>query len=118
MTSSELHALILSLPETEAYDHGGLPAFRVRGRRFASMLDDDGINLMPGEPGIRAAAAMWPGACSERWFAKRLAAVRVAYPRLARETVVELVEEAWASKAPKRVVTAYAERRGIAGDDA
>jgi hypothetical protein len=98
---------VLALPEVEEYDHGGLPAFRVRGKRFASMLDDSGVNLMPGEAAIRMAIATWPETCTERWFAKRLAAVRVALPRVDAAVREELVVEAWASKAPKRLAAEF-----------
>ena len=107
MRADDLRRIALALPEVEEYDHGDLPAFRVRGKRFATMLDDSGVNLMPGEAAIRMAVATWPGACTERWWGKRLAAVRVALPAVAPEVLEELVTEAWASKAPKRLVAAH-----------
>jgi hypothetical protein len=107
MDAAQARRLVLTLPEIEEYDHGGLPAFRVRGKRFATMLDDSGINLMPGEAAIHMAVATWPDACAERWFAKRLVAVRVALPVVADDVLEELVTEAWASKAPKRLVSAH-----------
>jgi hypothetical protein len=103
MDAEQVRRMILALPEVEEYDHGGLPAFRVRGKRFATMLDEDGVNLMPGEAAIRMAVATWPGACAERWFAKRLAAVRVALGAADDDVVEELVMEAWASKAPRHL---------------
>jgi hypothetical protein len=103
MDAEQVRRMILALPEVDEYDHGGLPAFRVRGKRFATMLDDEGINLMPGEAAIRMATATWPDACTERWFAKRLAAVRVALGAADDAVLEELVLEAWASKAPKRL---------------
>ena len=104
MDAEVVRRVILALPEVEEYDHGGLPAFRVRGKRFATMLDDEGVNLMLGEATIRMAAATWPAWCTERWFAKRLAAVRVALPDVDPAVLDELVAEAWASKAPKRLL--------------
>jgi hypothetical protein len=103
MDAEGVRRMILALPEVEEYDHGGLPAFRVRGKRFATMLDAEGVNLMPGEAAIRMAVATWPDACSERWFARRLAAVRVAIGAVDPAVLEELVGEAWASKAPKRL---------------
>jgi hypothetical protein len=95
--------LALALPGVEEYEHGGLPAFRVHGKRFATMLDDDGVNLMLGELGILAAAAAWPEACEARHFAGRIAAVRVAYRALPAGVLPELLEEAWGRKAPRRL---------------
>jgi hypothetical protein len=111
VNAEQVRQMILALPQVEEYDHGGLPAFRVRGRRFASMLDDSGVNLMPGEAAIRMATATWPAACAERWFAKRLAAVRVALPRGDAAVLEELVVEAWASKAPKRLAAEFLAER-------
>lgn len=98
---AEVRRLALALPEVEEYEHGGRPAFRVRGTRFATMLDDDGINLMLDEEGIRAAVATWPDACRERHFGARLTSVRAAYGRLPEDAFAGLLEEAWGRKAPK-----------------
>jgi hypothetical protein len=113
MDRARLHELILSLPEVTEYEHGGLPAFRVRGKRFASMLDERAINLMPGEEAILAAAASWPGACEARTFAGRVAAVGVRYGELEAGVVEELVADAWASKAPRALVRARLAARDL-----
>jgi hypothetical protein len=110
MRVDEVLRLALELPETELYDHGGRPAVRVRGKRFASMLDGEGINLMLGEQGIEAAVARWPHACTPNHFAGRLSSVRLAHGAVPAEIVAELLEEAWAVKAPKRLVEAYTGR--------
>jgi hypothetical protein len=94
--------LALALPEVEEYEHGDLPAFRVHGKRFATMLDEDGVNLMLDEEGILAAVGRWPEACEARHFAGRIAALRVSYRALPAGLLPELLEEAWARKAPRR----------------
>jgi hypothetical protein len=104
MDVAEVRRIALALPEVEEYEHGDLPAFRVRGKRFASMLDEDGVNLMLDEDGIRAAIACWPDACRPNEFAGRLASVRAAYRALPAGTLAELMEEAWARKAPRRLL--------------
>jgi hypothetical protein len=92
----------------EEYDHGGLPSFRVRGRpRFASGLDEHAISLVAGEEAIREAVAEWPETCKESWHGPKLVAVRVAYPQMPDEVVIELVTESWAHRAPVRVVRQY-----------
>ena len=103
MDVADVRRIALALPEAEEYEHGDLPAFRVRGKRFASMLDADGINLKLGEEGITAAAASWPDACTPRVFAGRLSSVRVAYAALPEDVVRDLILEAWSRRAPKRL---------------
>lgn len=105
MDRDALRELLLGLPEAEEYEHGGLPAFRVKGKsRFATMLDDEGVNLFPGEPGILAFTQAYPDVCSERWWGKRLAAVRLRYPDAPRALVEEMVYESYAARAPKRLI--------------
>lgn len=108
MSRERLREFALSLPGAEEYGHGGRPSFRVRGRaRFASGLDEDGISLVPGEEAIRETVAEWPHACAEGWHGPRLVPVRVGYPALPDELVMELVTGSWAYRAPSRLVKAY-----------
>lgn len=111
MDVEQVREIALGLPEVHEYEHGGLPAYRVRGRRFASMLDRSGVNLMPGEDAIRAAVAEWPQWCREEWFGQRLAAVRVTFESMSPAIVAELVTEAWRWKAPKTLVRSHDERQ-------
>jgi hypothetical protein len=107
MDRDAVRTAILALPEVEEYVHGDLPAFRIRGKRFATMLDDEGVNLMPGEPAIRALTQQYPQLCSERWWGRRLASVHVTYGAMAPDLLEELVLEAWSSKAPAAVLRAH-----------
>ncbi|MFE4470064.1 hypothetical protein ACFRFH_14725 [Leifsonia sp. NPDC056824] len=102
MDAAAVRALALGLPEVEEYEHGGLPAFRVRGARFATMLDPETltVNLMLGEAGIREAAAAWPEHCSERWFAGRLSSAQVDFSDIEPGLLRELVTDAWRNRAP------------------
>jgi hypothetical protein len=114
MHRDAVRTAVLALPEVEEYVHGDLPAFRIRGKRFATMLDDEGVNLMPGEPAIRALVEQYPQFCSERWWGQRLAAVRVAFGSMPPALLEELVLEAWASKAPASVLRVHDVQRGEA----
>lgn len=106
-----VRACALALPEVEEYEHGDCPAFRVRGKRFASMLDDEGINVMLDEDGIRAALALWPDACRAVRFGTRVIAVRVTYAALPAAVVPDLLEDAWARRAPRSLAGALAASR-------
>lgn len=110
MDAEQVRRIALGLPDVEEYDHGGLPAFRVRGKRFASMLDQDSMNLMPGAEAIRAAVTEWPQWCREGWFGKRLAAVQVAFAAIDPTILEELITDAWRSKAPKTLLRSYDDR--------
>jgi hypothetical protein len=97
----------VALPEVEEYEHGGRPAFRVRGKRFASVLGADGVNLMLDEHAIRVAAAEWPAWCVPQTFGDRLAALRVLLPEADPAVVEHLVTAAWRRRAPRTVVRAH-----------
>src|SRR5437660_10919609 len=77
VTTDEARRLALGLPETVEQDHHGRPSFRVAKRIFATLWDERHMNVMLDEPGIMTAVADHPGECSEVYWGKRLAAVRV-----------------------------------------
>lgn len=101
------HAFALSLPEAAQQDHHGLPSFRVRGKIFATVPDDDHLRVMVDEGEIRAAAAEDPAAFAEFWWGSRLSCVVVDLRAAPPDQVRELLTEAWRRKAPKRLVQAF-----------
>jgi hypothetical protein len=105
MTSRQ-HAreLALALPETIEQDHHGRPSFRVADKIFATRWDEDHMNLMLDEPGIRTATQQMPEICSEVWWDKRLRAVRVELAQISAEELGEMLTDAWEHKAPSRLV--------------
>lgn len=104
VTVEEARRLALSLPESSELDHHGRPSFRVAGRIFATLWDPDHMNVMLDEPGIRTAIEADPGACTEVWWGRRLAAVRVDLRAATPTLVGELLADAWERKAPTRLV--------------
>lgn len=98
ITTDQARAFALELPDAVEQDHHGRPSFRVSKRIFATLWDDRHMNVMLDEPGIKTAVADHVDVCSEVWWGKRLAAVRidldVAEPGLLRE----LLEDAWETK--------------------
>jgi hypothetical protein len=98
LSADDARRLALSLPDAVEQDHHGRPSFRVSRRIFATLWDVEHVNVMLDEPGILTATQEHPETCSEVWWGKRLAAVRVALP-LADEALLEgLLEDAWESK--------------------
>jgi hypothetical protein len=107
ITDLQVRGLALALPEVTELDHHGNPAFRVRGRIFATLPDAGYLHVMVGEHEIRAAVAADPAACTERWWGKRLAALRVDLSAAEAGAVGELLTEAWRRKAPPGLVRAH-----------
>jgi hypothetical protein len=94
----------MALPEVIEQGHHGRPSFRVGGRIFATLWDEEHTNVMLDEDGIRTAAQAHPEVCEELRWGRRLAAVRVNLRRADATLVSELYEDAWEGKAPKRLV--------------
>lgn len=104
MTSPEqARRLALALPEAVEADHHGRPSFRIAGRIFATLWDENRMNVMLDEPGIRTAAQSSPAVCCELCWGTRRRAVRVALDRVDAHQLGELLTDAWEHKAPKTV---------------
>jgi hypothetical protein len=96
--------LALSLPEAVEQDHHGRPSFRVGGKIFATLWNDERMNVMIDEGGILTAVEGAPDACEKVWWGKRLAAVGVRLPAADAELLSDLLTDAWEQKAPKRLL--------------
>jgi hypothetical protein len=102
-TLAQARKLALALPEATEQDHHGMTSFRVRGKIFATVPDDTHVRVMVDEMEIRAAVAENPSACHEFYWGKRLACVVVDLGTATPALLEELLTEAWARKAPKRL---------------
>ena len=100
VTIDQARAAALALPEAVERDHHGRPSFRVAGKIFATLWDEEHMNVMLDEPGIRTAVQAHPYCCHEVFWGKRLAAVRINLPDADRALLAELLADAWEAKAP------------------
>jgi hypothetical protein len=105
VSAEKARQLGLALPEAVEQDHHGKPSFRVAGKIFATLWDAEHMNVMLDEDGIRTAIHDHPEACSEVWWGKRLAAVRVDLRRADAELLENLLADAWETKAPRRLLS-------------
>jgi hypothetical protein len=101
----EARTLALSLPEAVERDHHGRPSFRVGEKIFATLWNDSRMNVMLDHDGILTAVESAPDACEKVWWGERLAAVGVTLPNADRDLLLELLADAWESKAPKRLLS-------------
>jgi hypothetical protein len=102
--ADEARHLALSLPEATEQDHHGRPSFRVAGKIFATLWDQDHMNVMVDEPGILTAVQANPEVCEEVWWGKRRAAVGVDLRRADASLLGALLSDAWEGKAPARLL--------------
>ena len=95
MNHDDVRRAALGLDGSEERDHHGFPSFRTRRRIFATMPDSTHLHVMLPEEEIRAAVAEWPGWAEEKWWGKRLTALRVDLGACDEAVVAELLEDAW-----------------------
>ena len=100
MNDGDARRLALSLPEVDERDHHGITSFRVRGKIFATIPDDQHLRIMVDEDEIRAAVCENPAVFGEFYWGKRLACLVVDMTLAFPEQVRELLIEAWLRKAP------------------
>ncbi len=104
LSADDARRVALSLPEAVEEDHHGRPSFRVAGKIFATLWDQQHMNVMLDEPGIFTAVQAHPAICAEVMWGKRLAAVRVDLRAADEALLAELLTDAWERKAPARLV--------------
>ena len=97
----QARSLALALPEAVERDHHGRPSFRVAGKIFATLWDEDHMNVMVDPDGVRTAVESAPAVCAEVWWGKRLAAVRVSLPEADAGLLSDLLGDAWERRAPE-----------------
>jgi hypothetical protein len=101
VSHEEARRLALALPEAVEQDHHGRPSFRVAGKIFATLWDEEHMNVMLDEGGILTAVHHDPETYEEVWWGKKLSAVRVKLPLAESQPLAELLAEAWELRAPK-----------------
>ena len=109
VTPDDVRALALALPEVTEGDHHGKRAFRLGTRVLATEWTETQLNVMLGESEARAAEG---GPCELLWWGKQLSGIRVELPAATPELVADLLEEAWARRAPGRLLQERGSRRG------
>ena len=100
MTPDAVRAIALALPEVTEGDHHGRRAFRLGTRILATQWTGTALNVMLDESAARAAEG---GACSLLWWGRTLSGVRIDLTTATPELVADLLEEAWAGRAPARL---------------
>jgi hypothetical protein len=110
VTGDDARRLALSFPEAVEKETWGHPTFRVREKMFMAM--DEGGTSVTVKASKEAQAALVgsePETFSVPAYVGQHGWVAVRLDRVDPEEMAELVDEAWRTTAPKRVVKAYDE---------
>jgi hypothetical protein len=94
VTPEQVRALALGFEGATERPHHGIPSWRTR-RIFATLPEVEHLHVMLPEGDIRAAVAEWPDWCEEKWWGRKLTAVRVRLADADPEILAELLEDAW-----------------------
>ena len=98
----------LSLPEVTEEPHFDMSSFRVRGKIFATVPPDgEYLHVFVGDLEVGASAAEDPAAFEPLRWGQRVRGLRVRLASAPDGRVMELLEESWRRKAPKRLVAGY-----------
>lgn len=105
LTIAAVRSFALSLPEATEEPHFDHASFRVGGRIFATLPPDgERLHVFVEEAEARALAREQPEAFEELWWGKKLTGLRVRLAAAEPEQVQELLQDAWARRAPKRLL--------------
>jgi hypothetical protein len=100
MNVDQVRRFALSLPEVTEEPHFHYSSFRVRGKIFATVPDEEHLRVMADEGEIRACVAQDPAAFAELWWGSRLSCVVVDLAAVDGDQLSELLADAWRRTAP------------------
>lgn len=100
----QLRRYALSLPEVTEQPHFDYSSFRVRGKIFVSVPPGgQHLNVFVDEEQRELALAVHAAFVEKLWWGGKVVGLRVELASADGKVVNELVRQAWARKAPKRL---------------
>jgi hypothetical protein len=94
----------LSLPEATEQPHFDYTSFRVRGKIFVTAPPDgQHLHVFVDEEQRELALAVHSTCVEKLWWGGKVAGLRVDLSKADAKVVNELVRQAWAHKAPKKL---------------
>ncbi|HEY1617916.1 MAG TPA: MmcQ/YjbR family DNA-binding protein [Streptosporangiaceae bacterium] len=105
ITVDQVRDRAMALPGVSEEPHFDMTSFRVLGRIFATVAADEArLHVFMDEDEARACAAEDPVAFEPLRWGRRIRGVRVLLTTAPPDRVLELIEESWRRKAPRRLV--------------
>ena len=106
MKLDEARKFALSLPEANEEPHHKMSSFRVRGKIFTTITEDEEhIHVFVDEERRESCLAMFPEFCEKLWWGKKVVGLRITLSRADPDEVKDLVRAAWQVKAPKSLLS-------------
>ena len=96
-----IRELALALPDAIELDHHGRSSFRVSEKIFATIWDENHVNVMLDPIRILEVARENPRSCAEFWWGRQLRCVSVDVRYASAKLLRKLFKEAWERKTKK-----------------
>ncbi|MBI5259874.1 MAG: MmcQ/YjbR family DNA-binding protein [Burkholderiales bacterium] len=107
MTLAEIRRFALALPEASEAPHFHYSSYRVRGKIFVTVPPEQThLHVFVADEHREPALAMHPGFLEKLLWGGKVVGLRVALARAEPAVVRQLVQQAWARKAPKSLLSA------------
>ncbi len=107
MNVAQLRRFALSLPEATEAPHFAYSSFRVRGRIFVTVPpDEEHIHVFVAEDRRERALTLYPAFIEKLLWGGKVCGLRIRLSGASPAVVNQLLRDAWAHKAPKRLAAA------------
>lgn len=107
MKADRVRRFALSLPQAAEAPHFDYASFRVGGKIFATMPPDNAhLHVFVGEEQRETARALHPECIEKLFWGKKACGLRIALGAAKPAVVEALLRQAWAQRAPKRLLKA------------
>lgn len=108
MNYEAARAFALALPDAQEAPHHHMSSFRVRGKIFATVPPEQThLHVFVAEERREAALAVDPAACEKLKWGKKVVGLRLSLEASDEDFVKDLLESAWANKAPPALVAKH-----------
>lgn len=105
---NELRYLALSFPDTSEEEHHDRPSFRVGGKVFATLPDDEHLNVLLDAEAAHIAATVTPDCCVPLLAGERVSGIRVRLALAELDMLAAVLTAAWRRKAPRELANSIA----------
>jgi YjbR len=97
----KIRGIALLLPGAVELDHHGRPSFRINEKIFATIWDENHVNVMLDPVRITEVARKNPKTCAEFWWGRQLRCISVDVRSASAKLLAQLLGEAYQRKTKK-----------------